>query len=58
MFAQDFKQFFSSKSNVTGVTAIMLAIYLVVVGDYKSAVESAMAGISVICIKDAVVKVK
>lgn len=57
LFTQDVRVFFASKSNWTGVSTILVGLYLLQTGDIQLGIESIFAGLALVFVKDAIAKV-
>ena len=59
MFHQDIKEFFSSKTNWTAITMIIVAVVGYVAKEYTlaNALTQAMTGLGMLFIRDAIAKV-
>jgi len=56
MFAQNLIQFFTSKSNLTGLGLLFTGAVMIYKGETQHGIEAMIGGISLIFIKDAVAK--
>lgn len=59
MFHQDIKEFFSSKTNWTAITMIIVAVVGYIAKEYTlaSALTQALTGVGMLFIRDAIAKV-